>query len=138
MNCGLHLETAAVAVCCECGNGVCAACRNKMFGRNYCDVCAAKVEEKLMAPRPPAPVAPAALPVPVEGKNPTTAAIFSALFPGAGQIYAGRVARGVGILVGTVVLTPIFVGVLLYVAQIFDAVHVTKEENEKALLLGRS
>jgi hypothetical protein len=137
MNCGVHIDVAATAVCCECGNGVCPSCRNKMFGRNYCDVCAAGLERKMTAPKPAAPppqflvqVAPARPPVPLRlHKSPTIAAVLSACIPGAGQLYTGRVGRGIGVFIGTMVLTPIFLGWFLWVAQVFDAHTLAKDHN---------
>ncbi|MCB9726994.1 MAG: hypothetical protein H6744_06010 [Deltaproteobacteria bacterium] len=136
MNCSIHTGIDAVAVCCDCGNGVCGTCRNKMFGRNYCDVCASGLEQKMMkrqAPQPPQVVFPPGLPQhalpPHLYKNPTVAAVLSAFIPGAGQVYAGRVGRGVGVFIGTLVLTPIFVGWFLWLAQIFDAHTTAKEHN---------
>ena len=85
MNCSIHTGIDAVAVCCDCGNGVCGTCRNKMFGRNYCDVCASGLEQKMMkrqAPQPPQVVFPPGLPQhalpPHLYKNPTVAAVLSA------------------------------------------------------------
>ncbi|MGM0574872.1 MAG: hypothetical protein ACQEXJ_03955 [Myxococcota bacterium] len=141
MNCALHTDQPATAVCCDCGNGVCATCRNKMFGRNYCDACAMRLEEKMLArndtPRtevvvqqrlgPPATAGP--------GKSPAVAAALSVVFPGAGQLYCGRTGRGIGVFIGTVVLTPVFIGWLLWFAQIFDAMNIAKEHNREQGLL---
>lgn len=147
MNCGLHTEIDAVAACCECGNGVCSVCRNKMFGRNYCDVCAAGLERQMNEPKaPPAqplpvphllvqvqrpqypqyPVSPVS---PEQYKSPTVAAVLSACVPGAGQLYAGRVGRGIGVFIGTILLVPIFLGWFLWIAQIFDAHTAAKDHN---------
>lgn len=141
MNCGLHTDIAAIAVCCECGNGVCSACRNKMFGRNYCDVCAAGLERKMNEPKVP-PARPLPIPQflvqvpppqypmsPQHYKSPTVAAVLSACVPGAGQLYAGRVGRGIGVFIGTMVLVPVFLGWFLWIAQVFDAHTAAKDHN---------
>lgn len=141
MNCAIHLEVAAIATCCDCGSGVCQTCRNKMFGRNYCDVCAARLEDKMVAPRAeekPTQVivhqqAPRA-PVPYGlTKHPGLAAILSIFWPGIGQIYAGRVGRGLAVMFWTFLLTPILIGVFIWFWQIFDAANIAREENDRLM-----
>lgn len=139
MNCSVHPEQPAQAVCCECRAGVCQGCRNKMFGRNYCDPCAASLEERMLQQRrdqprtvvvhdaPPAPWRP-----PATRKDPMAAALLSVLFPGAGQLYAGKPGRGVGIFMATTLLLFVGVGVLIWGVQIFDAYQCAKEANRAA------
>ena len=144
MNCGHHPEREAEAVCCECRVGICGSCRNKMFGRNYCDGCAGALEQKMLNQGPggagqqrPVVVhhAPAAgYPVVHEHKSPGAAAALSIIFPGAGQLYCERVGRGIGIFFATAVLFPVGVGVLLWAAQIYDAYTCAKDYNRRASL----
>ena len=141
MNCAVHPDRAAEAVCCECRAGVCGTCRNKMFGRNYCDTCAAQLEQKVMAggagQRPQTSVvvhesAPAVFQVPVPRKDPTAAALLSVFFPGAGQLYSGRVGRGIGIFFATWTLMTVGIGVILWGAQIYDAYTCARDHNRAA------
>ncbi len=136
MNCALHIDLPAVAVCCACGRGICATCRNKMFGRNYCDGCAANLEGELRRPQTVRAPVPARLLLATRPRrHPGTAALLSFLFPGAGQLYAGRVGRGIVIFFATFGTLAIGVGALLWIANIFDAAHVVREENRKIELV---
>ena len=141
------MEVSAIATCCDCGSGVCPTCRNKMFGRNYCDVCAAKLEDKLVAkPAPAAAPVPAVAPAQVVvhstppqpapplryGKSPGVATALSFFLAGAGQIYCGRVGRGLAIMVATYSLMPVLIGVPLWFWQLFDASTCAREENVRA------
>ncbi len=40
MKCFFHPDREAIATCVECGKPVCNDCRNKIYGRNFCDQCA--------------------------------------------------------------------------------------------------
>jgi TM2 domain-containing membrane protein YozV len=51
---------------------------------------------------------------------------MSAFLPGAGQIYAHRTARGLILLVATLALAPIYIGIGLWIWQIFDAASCVK------------
>ncbi len=142
MNCVVHPDRSAEAVCCECRSGVCGTCRNKMFGRNYCDNCAAQLEQKVMsggaaAQRPSAAVVvhqtpPAVFRAPAVRKDPTAAALLSVFFPGAGQLYTGRVGRGIGLFFATCALMPVGIGMLLWAAQIYDAYTCARDHNRGA------
>jgi TM2 domain-containing membrane protein YozV len=76
----------------------------------------------------------------VEYKSPVLAAILSWLFIGMGQIYVGRVGRGLVImLMALFCVLLIFAGgiglvflVILDIASIFDAYSLAKEYNEDA------
>ena len=79
-----------------------------------------------MVPRPPMNMQPQPV------KSTGVAALLSFLIPGAGQMYAGRVGRGLLWLFGTMVGSVfIFPGLAMYIAQIFDAAHVANVENIK-------
>jgi len=52
---------------------------------------------------------------------------MSAFLPGAGQIYAHRTARGLLLLVATLALTPIYIGIGLWIWQVFDAAKCAEE-----------
>ncbi len=131
MNCAVHLDLPAVAACCACGGGVCPSCRNKMFGRNYCDVCAANLERELVD-RASAPKSPPAVIVVEPPHSPAVAGLLSMVIPGAGQIYAGRSARGIGWLIVTMLSLPtVFLAMLFWPLQIFDAIDVARSENRK-------
>lgn len=135
----MHADRPAAAVCCECGDAVCVSCRNKMFGRNYCDVCASKVEERYLArqeaPRPQVVVHQASAPLGLlpERKSAGLAVFLSFLFPGAGQMYCGRVGRGLLFMFLTMLGFGAFFipGFALWIAQLFDAASTANRENAR-------
>lgn len=67
--------------------------------------------------------------------SPGVAAVLSFLWPGAGQMYAGRIGAGLGwmlaVFLGYVAL--VVPGVILHIASIFSAANTAREENRKAL-----
>lgn len=63
---------------------------------------------------------------PAKRKSPVVASAMSAFLPGAGQIYAHRTARGLILLVATLALAPIYIGIGLWIWQIFDAASCVK------------
>ena len=58
---------------------------------------------------------------PQTSKSPLVASALSVFLPGAGQIYAERTQRGVLVMIGTIALTPVYVGLGLWAWQVFDA-----------------
>lgn len=81
----------------------------------------------------PAPMPAPSRPVPVRYLNPGTAGVLSFVWPGAGQIYTGRVGAGIGWMIGTFLGYLLFIipGVLLHILCIFSAVRAAREENGK-------
>ncbi len=81
-------------------------------GAKYCSNCGALIDERAeICPKcgvrvsgPPA----ARIPIIPEKKNVALAVVLSLLIPGLGQIYCGKVARGVGILVLNILVISIF------------------------------
>lgn len=82
--------------------------------------------------------------VPMRMKNTTVAAVLSLLIAGAGQIYAGRAVRGLGILalisligftgyavfnlLGLLLVVPFIIGIFAW--QIYDAYSLARKFNE--------
>ena len=79
-------------------------------------------------------VSPAHLPADIY-RDPGTAGVLSAIWPGAGQIYAGRVGRGIGWFFATMLGTFPFVipGFIFWALGIADAARLAREENQKML-----
>jgi TM2 domain-containing membrane protein YozV len=89
--------------------------------------------------------------VPMHMKNTTVATVLSLFIVGVGQIYAGRAARGFGIIAlvsllcvaaylifslqGLLLVAPFIVGI--YVWQIYDAYTITKKYNEHTKVYAR-
>ncbi len=56
------------------------------------------------------------------------AILLSLIVPGLGQIYCGRIVRGLIILFGTTILLVTFIGAIIaYIWQIFDAKKIAEE-----------
>ena len=49
-----------------------------------------------------------------QSKSPLVASALSVFIPGAGQLYAERLGRGIGVMLITIALTPIYVGIALW------------------------
>ncbi len=65
-------------------------------------------------------------------KSEAVALLLSFLFPGLGQIYVGKVGRGLAFLIGTIVLTIITFGIggfIVWVWNIIDAYNQAKKHN---------
>ncbi|MHA1370090.1 MAG: hypothetical protein ACTSWN_14585 [Promethearchaeota archaeon] len=73
---------------------------------------------------------------PFKEKEPALAAILSVFIPGAGQMYAGKVGKGILILVLTIVTSFIIVGFVIWIWNIFDAYSMAKRYNEEYLITG--
>lgn len=67
-------------------------------------------------------------------KNPVTAKYLSFFCPGLGQLYAGRVLRGIGIFCVTIPLCFMLVGFLIWRWNIQDAVAIVELYNNRALM----
>ena len=101
---------------------------------------------------PPSPAAPAPPPVqPMQQPYPTIpqgqiilkekdagiAAVLSLIIPGLGQMYIGKIGRGVLILLFTALLSMILVGFIIWIWNIFDAYNLAKKYNETLRATGR-
>lgn len=59
--------------------------------------------------------------------DPNIAIILSALVPGWGQLYCGRLSRGIIIFIITTILMFALIGIFVYIWQILDAHGIAKE-----------
>lgn len=120
LTCAHHEKRDARARCVQCGTLLCAECRAKVGGRNYCRPC---VPEKLKRKLP-------------GRRSPTLAAILSAV-PGLGQIYAGRFLRGLmflgstGVVAANIDRIPDPLPLFLWVFSMFDGFAVAHERNAR-------
>lgn len=78
--CHRHTEARAQARCVECGRYLCGRCRTRVDGRNRCRGCVPGPLRHRLPRR----------------RSPALAALLSVV-PGIGQMYAGRVARGLAL-----------------------------------------
>lgn len=81
-------------------------------------------------------------------KNPGLAAVLSLLIPGLGQIYAGRIGRGLIFLFLVIPLTviiamflwylflPVFLPLAFWIWNIYDAYNICKEYNRSLIATG--
>lgn len=119
MNCHVHPNREAYALCVNCGKPACPECLITLHGQEYCRTCleakiapgAAPEADVPVAPAvpqaPPAPpAAPKALPAAAaqshsgpEGRNDALTTIL-ALFPGLGHLYLGLRTRGLHLMGG--------------------------------------
>jgi TM2 domain-containing membrane protein YozV len=65
--------------------------------------------------------------------NPGTAAVLSLLFPGAGQIYAGRLGAGIGWMFAVALSYPLFIvpGLILHFFCVASAARAARDANER-------
>lgn len=99
------------------------------------------------APPPPAPppAQPMQQPYPVgpprqiilKEKDTGIAAVLSLIIPGLGQMYIGKVGRGVLILIVTIILSMVLIGLIIWIWNIFDAYNLAKKYNESLRATGR-
>lgn len=81
--------------------------------------------------------------VTVGTKSPGLAAVLSFLISGLGQIYVGRIGRGIAILLGGIVIAAIsffllFIPMIIYwIWNIYDAYKLAKQYNEVVLSTGK-
>lgn len=118
--CVHHEKRSAQARCVECGNLLCADCRAKVEGRNYCRPCVPEpLRRKLKGTR-----------------SPTFAAALSVV-PGLGQWYGGSFFRALVFGGSAIALAanqgqvPDPVPLFLWVYNLFDAFSMVKERNAK-------
>ncbi len=78
-------------------------------------------------------------------KDPAIAAILSFFITGLGQIYAGKVGKGIGLLVGVIVciflaflLIPFFIAIGLWIYSIIDAYKTAERYNQFVAAYGRA
>src|SRR5437867_806253 len=69
-----------------------------------------------------------------EEKSEVLALVLSLVIPGAGQMYCGKIGRGVGILIVTIVLLLFFVGIIVYIWQIYDAYKCAQRYNREHMM----
>jgi TM2 domain-containing membrane protein YozV len=122
-------------------------------GIKFCKHCGATTATSETAtpappPPPPPPVYHAAQQVYQEPlKNEGITALASAIIPGAGQIYVGKVKRGIALLIGNVILWMVsgilfwFLAwvpmVVLWAWNIYDAYNLAKQYNQAVRATGR-
>jgi len=68
-------------------------------------------------------------PAPETQKSPLVASALSAFLPGAGQIYAERTLRGASVMVATIALTPVYVGLAIWLWQVVDAAACARRDD---------
>lgn len=68
-------------------------------------------------------------PIIQEKRNSGLAAVLSFLVPGLGQIYCGRIGRGIFILITTIILMFIVIGVVEWIWNIYDAYAIAEKIN---------
>ena len=110
----------------------------------FCPYCGVQIDYRYTTcpscGKPQPPIDGVALPRVVGKKNPLLAAVLSLLITGAGQIYLGRVWRGLAFLVGVLLLGILFdgiltldelmiVGVVLSIVSAWDAYRLATEIN---------
>jgi TM2 domain-containing membrane protein YozV len=100
----------------------------------FCEECgAAQTAAPAQAAVAPSPAAPAAAPGMAPGmysrKDGALAAILSFIIPGVGQIYCGRVGRGIAFFIGTICLVWFLIGIGIWIWGIFDANDSAKKYN---------
>jgi len=141
--CAAHPELSATARCVSCGHHLCDSCRLLIGIRNFCVRCfsahrpRAQVPMKSLPPSPPRATA-AALAVRIEAappsrKSPWVAAVFS-IIPGLGQLWTGRVLRGVTFFAAALALNaqailPPLMGLFLFVFNLWDAWRLAENHN---------
>ncbi|MHA1595730.1 MAG: zinc-ribbon domain-containing protein [Candidatus Baldrarchaeia archaeon] len=127
-------------------------------GASFCPKCGASVQVAPATPTTQQPATPVTTtpvsPPPtrppttvvVGAKSPGVAAILSLLIPGLGQIYVGRVGRGLLILfivmpltfvIASLTLIFVFLPLIIWIWQIFDAYNLAKKYNDYLLSIGQ-
>ena len=115
-----------IVICPNCG-------KNTPEGK-FCEQCGASVQttqtfQQPVAQQPVYPQQPAAA---KEEKSAGVAAILSFIFTGSGQVYNGDLLRGIGILVGTIIGSFIFLipGIIVWIYGIYDAYTTAQKMNK--------
>lgn len=105
----------------------------------YCKGCGIPLTQQPTQPSAPPYVPPR---ITVSTKNEGLAAVLSVVWPGLGQIYVGRISRGIGIMVGGALLL-IISWILLWIPQllftiwnIYDAYNHAKKYNQELTRTG--
>jgi TM2 domain-containing membrane protein YozV len=112
----------------------------------YCPYCGVQIEHKYtLCPScgKPQPQIEGVTPTQLhqQRKNPTIAVVLSLLITGAGQIYLGKVGRGLVFLVGTLLLSillegmitfeeTLIIGAAISIVSAWDAYRIAKQINE--------
>lgn len=108
----------------------------------YCPNCGALLTQQ---PQPTQPTVPPYVPPrPVRGaKNEWLAAVLSLLLSGLGQIYVGRIRRGLGILFGGIIIALLFpedlftlLLLIYWVWSAYDAYNLAKKHNQELMRTG--
>ncbi|MGI0026612.1 MAG: hypothetical protein ACREAD_02075 [Nitrosopumilaceae archaeon] len=85
-------------------------------------------------------------PITVDQKSEALAIVLSVLIAGVGQMYLGKIGRGVGILIGLIILAVIgivtlgvgyILAIILFIWQIIDAYNLCKKYNRHLLQNGQ-
>ena len=105
----------------------------------YCKGCGMPLTQQ-----PPQPSTPPYVPSrpTVSTKNEGLAALLSFLWSGLGQIYVGRITRGLGIIVGGILLLIVswillWIPLILYwIWSIYDAYNLAKKYNQELIRTG--
>jgi len=84
LNCYVHTDRPAVAVCVACGRALCESCANNVGGKFYCDACSSKLSVV-----PPT--------TQTGGRSKVAAGLFGILLGGLGvhKFYLGQVGWGI-------------------------------------------
>jgi TM2 domain-containing membrane protein YozV len=67
-------------------------------------------------------------------KSPTLAVILSLLIPGLGQIYLGRIGKGILFFILTILLSLVLVGFIVWIFNVYDAYKTAEEYNNMLYL----
>lgn len=114
-------------------------------GATYCPSCGTPITVVAPPPPPPAPIA-----YPYSLKNEGIAAVLSFIWTGLGQIYVGRIGRGIAILIcGTILwvvcwiigifllFIPLVFPIIFWAWNIYDAYKLAKQYNEAVRSTGK-
>ena len=113
----------------------------------FCPSCGAALTQQPQPTQPIQPpqpsVPPYVPPRPMAGtKNEGLAAVLSFIFSGLGQIYVGQIGRGIGILIGGIIVAFIgwvflWIPLLVYwVWNVYDAYNLAKKYNQELMRTG--
>ena len=108
-----------IVICPNCG-------KNTPEGK-FCEQCGASVQTTQTFQQPVVQQ-PAAV---KEEKSAGVAAILSFIFTGSGQVYNGDLLRGIGILIGTIIGSFIFLipGIIVWIYGVYDAYTTAQKMN---------
>lgn len=143
MYCAAHPDRQAAGTCTRCGRFFCTECLVVVSGRYLCRACVSAAfdeqqRQQTAATAPPPLIinnnanananANAQNWAPYQGvrKSAGLAAFLSFLIPGLGQLYCGRIGRGILFFLGSVLLAPFFIGIGIWIWNIIDAYAVAQ------------